>query len=196
MRERFIDTPEGIALPRLADRHRRDELSRQAGALGVPADYGDRHGLRVVAEARVLRFIGYDLYDRPQWLAPRAARAWFAMRQAAAVAMVELHVVSAFRSVDYQFGLLQRKLDRGQSMDDILAVSAAPGYSEHHTGRALDLTTPGFAVLEEEFEHSPAFAWLQRHAPGYGFHLSFPRDNPHGIAYEPWHWCWRPLRRG
>ena len=30
--------------------------------------------------------------------------------------------------------------------------------------------------------------------PGeFGFHLSYPRDNPHGIAYEPWHWCWRAV---
>ena len=25
----------------------------------------------------------------------------------------------------------------------------------------------------------------------YGFVMSYPRDNPHGIVYEPWHWCWR-----
>jgi LAS superfamily LD-carboxypeptidase LdcB len=22
--------------------------------------------------------------------------------------------------------------------------------------------------------------------------MSYPRDNPHGIVYEPWHWCWQP----
>jgi D-alanyl-D-alanine carboxypeptidase len=113
------------------------------------------------------------------------------MRRAAAASMIELQLVSAFRSIDYQLGLLERKLQRGQAIDAILAVSAAPGYSEHHSGRALDLTTPGFAVLEEDFEKSPAFAWLQRHAVEHGFHLSFPRGNPHGVIYEPWHWCWR-----
>ena len=44
--------------------------------------------------------------------------------------------------------------------------------------------------LEEEFERSPAFRWLQRNAMQYGFTLSYPRGNRHGIAYEPWHWCW------
>ncbi|HZX89661.1 MAG TPA: D-alanyl-D-alanine carboxypeptidase family protein, partial [Rudaea sp.] len=28
----------------------------------------------------------------------------------------------------------------------------------------------------------------------YNFHLSFPRGNAHGIAYEPWHWCWHDKR--
>ena len=90
--------------------------------------------------------------------------------------------------------ILKRKLERGQSIEQILAVSAAPGYSEHHSGRALDLTTPGFAPLEEEFERSAAFAWLCTNSQRYNFHLSFPRGNVHAIAYEPWHWCWRGKR--
>ena len=112
------------------------------------------------------------------------------MCQAAAQDSVELQIVSAFRSVEYQLGILQRKLDRGQPIAEILRVSAAPGYSEHHSGRALDITTPGFAALEEEFENSPAFAWLKKNARRFGFRMSYPRRNPHGIAYEPWHWSW------
>ncbi len=104
---------------------------------------------------------------------------------------IELQLVSAFRSASYQLEILRRKCDRGQSMDEILKVSAAPGYSEHHSGRVVDLTTPGYAALEEAFENSAAFAWLIRNANDHGFHLSYPRENPHGIAYEPWHWCWK-----
>ena len=118
------------------------------------------------------------------------AAAWQRMQHAAASDGIELQVVSAWRSVDYQCGIVERKLARGQRIDQILAVSAAPGYSEHHSGRALDLTTPGFEPLEEEFENSLAFAWLCRNAAHFRFALSYPRDNPHGIAYEPWHWCW------
>ena len=163
----------------------------QAHAFGVPRDYGRMRALRRVREPSRLVCIGHDTQQRPQWLAERAAQAWTRMRDAAAHAGVELQVVSAFRSVEYQLGILKRKLERGQSIGEILKVSAAPGYSEHHSGRALDLTTPGFAVLEEEFENSPAFAWLKKNARRYRFHLSYPRRNPHGIAYEPWHWCYR-----
>ena len=35
---------------------------------------------------------------------------------------------------------------------------------------------------------TPAFAWLAANAGAHGFHMSYPRDNPHGIVYEPWHW--------
>lgn len=177
--------------PRTADP---DACLAAAHALGAPRDYGRTRGLRRVREPAHLRFIGNDVNARTQWLAPRAALAWTALRSSAALAGVDLQIVSAFRSIEYQLGILRRKLERGQSIEQILAVSAAPGYSEHHSGRALDVTTPGFAPLEEEFERSAAFAWLSTNAQRFNFHLSFPRGNPHGIAYEPWHWCWRERR--
>ena len=112
------------------------------------------------------------------------------MREAAAGDSADLQVVSAFRSIEYQLGILERKLASGQSVTEILRVSAAPGYSEHHTGRAVDVTAQGFAALEEEFEKSPAFAWLTENAGRFGFRMSYPRGNRHGVVYEPWHWCW------
>jgi D-alanyl-D-alanine carboxypeptidase len=158
--------------------------------LGVPASYGRRSGLPLQPEARRLVSIGRDIYQREQRLLRNAAGAWRGMVDAARADGIELQLVSAFRSVGYQEGILRRKLEQGQSIEEILAVSAAPGYSEHHSGRAVDLTTPGFAVLEEEFENSAAFAWLSRRAGEFGFRMSYPRDNPHGVAYEPWHWAW------
>jgi len=167
------------------------QVARLHRALGIPAGYAGRRGLPLQPEARRLVAVGPDIYQRVQRLLPPAAAAWQAMAAAAAADGVELQLVSAFRPLDYQAGILRRKLDQGQAIDDILRVSAAPGYSEHHSGRAVDLTTPGYAVLEEEFEHSAAFAWLGRRAPEFGFRMSYPRGNPYGVAYEPWHWAWQ-----
>ncbi len=181
--------------PAACDPRERAALLAQAVALGVPSDYGRRRGLRPIREPRRLVSIGPDIHLREQWLTPHAARAFARLRDAARDDGVVLQVVSAFRSIRHQLDIIARKRARDLSMQDILRVSAAPGYSEHHSGRAIDLTTPGFAALEEIFEHSPAFAWLQQHAGQHGFRLSYPRDNPHGIAYEPWHWCWHATRR-
>ena len=181
---------EGREAPVRCDLAQRRRIVLEARRLGVPPDYGKTRGLALVREPGTLLCIGEDIHARAQWLAPLAARAFLRMRDAAAGDGIELQVVSAFRSADYQLGILKRKLERGQTMADILRVSAAPGYSEHHSGRVVDLTTPGYAALEEEFEGSPAFAWLTAQARRFGFVLSYPRGNPHGIAYEPWHWCW------
>ena len=158
--------------------------------LGIPADYASQFGLDLCPECGQPVPIGQDVFGREQAMAPQAANAWFAMRDDAAADDIALLVVSAYRALAYQAGIIQGKLDKGQTIEDILKVSAAPGYSEPHSGRALDLTTPGFEPLEEEFENSPAFAWLTENAARHGFRMSVPRNNPFGVAYEPWHWCW------
>lgn len=185
----MIDGP----LPARCDRDERAEAVARSRKLGVPADHARRNQLRLVREPAQLASIGADIHGREQWLTPRAALAFARMRAAAHAQSIELQVVSAFRSAHYQLGIIERKLARGQSIEEILRVSAAPGYSEHHSGRALDLTTPGYAALEEEFAQSAAFKWLRRHALRFGFVMSYPRGNRHGIAYEPWHWCWHAL---
>lgn len=134
--------------------------------------------------------MGPDIYQREQRLLAPAAAAWRQMVAAAAGNEIQLQLVSAYRSVAYQEGILRKKLEKGQAIDEILRVSAAPGFSEHHSGRAVDITAPGFPALEKVFEDSEAFAWLGEHAARYGFRLSYPRGNPHGVAYEPWHWAW------
>ena len=167
-----------------------DGLAAILAELGIPADYGARRKLPRCEEASELVSIGTDLLGREQKLAPRAAEAWHRMRDAAERDGITLLVVSGFRSVDYQRTLIQKKLDNGRRIEDILKINAAPGYSEHHTGRALDITAPDCPPLEQGFETTRAFAWLKAHAGGHGFRLSYPRDNPHGITYEPWHWAY------
>ena len=146
---------------------------------------------RVFAEATELVSVGFDIYGREQRLMPHAAAAWNERRAAAERDGEVLQLVSAFRSVDYQKGIIQRKLAAGQSWEQILRVSALPGFSEHHTGRTIDVTTPGCKVLEEEFENTTAFRWLVRRAGEFGFTMTYPRGNSFGVAYEPWHWTFR-----
>lgn len=156
--------------------------------LGIPGDYAATCGLPFQPDCRDLVPTEPDVFGRQPTMAAVAYRAWQAMREQAASDGVTLQIVSAYRSAEYQKGLFARKLDAGQVIDDILKVNAAPGYSEHHTGCALDITTPGYEPLAESFENSAAFTWLCRHAADFGFSLSFPRDNAAGISYEPWHW--------
>lgn len=164
-------------------------LQERLDALGIDeADYAARTGLDLVAEPEWLAFAGFDRYRRPLWLRIDAARHWLRMRDQANRDGVVLEAISGYRSHDYQLGIFERKLARGLSVEDILAVNAAPGFSEHHSGLALDIGAPDEPPAEETFERTAAFAWLQDHAAEHGFAMSYPRDNPHGIVYEPWHW--------
>lgn len=164
-------------------------------ALGIDTGLLVARMLRPYAEARRLQPVGLGTDGRDKLLAPAAAAAWQALRAAAAADGVELLLVSAFRSVEFQAALIRAKRDRGQPLEQILRVNAPPGYSEHHSGRAVDIGMRGIAALDEHFESTPAFAWLSAEASRFGFVLSYPRGNAQGYGYEPWHWCWRRAGR-
>ncbi len=132
-----------------------------------------------------------DCFQRPTKLHPMAKKAWQTMKQAAGNDGINLEMVSAFRSMGYQAGIIQMKLDKGQTLEEILKTNTAPGHSQHHTGCAIDISTPEFKPLEQSFEESPACQWLTNHAANYGFFMTYPRDNDQGIIYEPWHWCYQ-----
>jgi len=156
--------------------------------LGISTDLIDARGLPLCEEPPQLEIAEIGDDGREYRLTPAAARAWREMKAAAAAEGVVLKLISAFRSIDRQVEILREKLAEGQTVEEILSASAPPGFSEHHTGRAIDIDTDGAPPLEIEFERTPAFAWLSENAGGFGFVLSFPKGNRYGYQYEPWHW--------
>lgn len=169
----------------------RNRIKNIHQALGIPDDYERQYRLWLQAEASQDELVsaGVDVFSREQFLIADVEKRWRVMRKAAQRDFIELSLVSCFRSVDYQTVLIEKKLAEGQSIDDVLKVSAAPGYSEHHTGCAIDVGTSGCEHLSETFEETVAYQWLTSNAERYGFQLSYPKNNPSGIAYEPWHWA-------
>lgn len=170
-----------------------DEYALRVGAilreLAIPADLIARRELDLCCEPLEL-VVAETGFDGSEFLlVPAAGAAWRELSAAANADGVTLHIVSAFRSMERQADIIRRKLELGLSIEQILSVSAPPGYSEHHSGRAVDVATEGCPPLEPEFEHTEAFQWLSAHATQFGFVLSFPRGNRYGYAYEPWHWC-------
>lgn len=120
-----------------------------------------------------------------------AAKKFIEMQAAARREGVFLVPLSGFRSIEQQeFLFFEIKAQRGQVATERAEVSAPPGYSEHHTGYAIDIgdgKAPATHV-EETFAKTAAFAWLEENAARYSFELSFPENNPQGISFEPWHW--------
>lgn len=157
--------------------------------LGIPLDYGADGCPPKYEEATDLVKVGPNLVGRMQRLTPAAAAAWQRLVEASAADGVRLLIVSGFRTFEYQADLIRRKMAAGQRIADILTVNAAPGFSQHHTGAAVDVATPGCRPLTEAFEFSEAFSWLSQRAAEFGFTMTYPRDNAFGFVYEPWHWA-------
>ena len=95
------------------------------------------------------------------------ARAFRKMEAAAARDGISLGIRSGFRSHERQQWLYAAwKAGYGNK-------AARPGYSNHESGRALDIR------LDAE-----TYAWLAAHGRKFGFHQT--------VRSEPWHWEYRP----
>lgn len=121
-------------------------------------------------------------------LTPEAAAALKKLQAAAKADGVTLTVGSAFRSISYQQGIVARKKAAGQSDAQIYKVSSAPGYSEHHTGYALD-----FSPINNSFTNTKAYTWLRQHGNEYGWEQSFTPESTRDtkVAVESWHWKYK-----
>lgn len=108
---------------------------------------------------------------------------------------VYLTVISAYRSYDYQKMLFDNQiasvkaqnpaLSDKEAEDEAATVVARPGTSEHNLGLAVDINS-----VEESFENTDAFVWLQKHCTEYGFIMRYAKEKQDitGIIYEPWHY--------
>ena len=124
-------------------------------------------------------------------LRKKAADKFLQMQADARRQGIILTALSGFRTVSEQeYLFFEIKAQRAQDASKRAEVSAPPGYSEHHTGYAIDIGDGNVPStnLSTSFEQTKAFQWLQTNAPRYSFELSFPKDNLQGISYEPWHW--------
>ena len=106
---------------------------------------------------------------------------------------VELYILSPYRSYDTQVGLFNAEVKKwknkgmGQKEAEEKAstVVARPGTSEHHTGLAID-----FNSVEDSFENTKMYKWLDKNAQDYGFILRYTEEKQSitGVIHESWHW--------
>lgn len=165
------------------------ELNSYYKELGITSDLLSRIKLAPQTQARFsdLEVVDVDLEGRPFILTTESAVAWKKMCAAATAEGIVVNPASGFRSFLYQKKLIEKQLTAGKQLDDILKATAVPGYSEHHTGRAVDLCADKH-VLEENFHQTETYQWLLKRAAEFKFRLSFPKDNQFGMIFEPWHW--------
>ena len=172
------------------------DLATVNSGLGISSEFLAARCFSECQEASDLEVVEVGSDGKEHLLVPVAASAWRSLKAAALTDGVSLFIVSAFRSIDRQVEIVRRKLEAGASVEEVLSVCAPPGFSEHHTGCAVDVSTPGSPILQVEFEQTHAFAWLGAHAAEFGYYLSYPAGNHFGYQYEPWHWCFNNAQPG
>lgn len=111
--------------------------------------------------------------------------AFLEMRDAAAEEGLLLEINSAYRSVAEQKETMRTQCaEYGQAYCE--SHVAQPGFSEHHTGLALDIKTPHNGT----FAYSKEFIWLKDHSQEYGFIWRYQeaKEKYTRFAEEAWHY--------
>ncbi|ATF73838.1 MULTISPECIES: M15 family metallopeptidase [unclassified Enterococcus] len=133
----------------------------------------------------------------------RIVSAYEKLADAAKAAGHPLVMVSAYRSVAYQEEIFNANVNtlmsQGHTKEEAIRITkltfTEPGYSEHHTGLAVDVVDQNWyqnhtgELLNEGFGDTEGGKWLQAHAREYGFIIRYPKGK-HAITqidYEPWH---------
>lgn len=139
-----------------------------------------------------------ELVQDTHRLDKRAAPYMREMLAAAKADGVSLIVCSSYRSMEKQTSLFDRQTgiwmsygyEETEAANRAATEVARPGTSEHQAGLAADIVTPSYQTLDDGFENTDAFRWLDEHAAEYGFILRFPKDKQEitKIIYEPWHY--------
>ncbi len=123
----------------------------------------------------------------------KVAAHYEAMYNAALKDGVTLTPCSGYRSYETQERNFNRKVEffEGQGFTAQEAKMKAstivvpPGSSEHNLGYSMDIV-----CMEEWFEGTEEFKWLQKNAADFGFIMRYPKDKQDitNVVYKPWHW--------
>lgn len=104
--------------------------------------------------------------------------------------VTDVNIISSFRSEAEQQSLYDNALQsKGQAYADNFFMR--PGYSEHHTGLALDLSLYDTETgLSADFPGSASQQWAAEHACDFGFIQRYPvsKSSITGIDFESWHY--------
>ncbi len=100
---------------------------------------------------------------------------------------LNLRAISTYRTYDYQANLYSNYA-KSDGVNNADTYSARPGFSEHHTGLAIDIDN--ITKVYTDFIDTKEFKWMMENAHKYGFILRYPSDkeNITGYIYEPWHY--------
>ena len=101
-----------------------------------------------------------------------------------------LNIRSGFRSYETQETLYNNYIAK-DGLEKASRYSAKPGYSEHQTGLAIDITTEDTTTsIGDWFNDTKQAEWLYNNAYKYGFILRYPKGKEHitGYKYESWHY--------
>lgn len=150
------------------------------------------HQLREDWGNRIFLVVARNTYGEEYWIESETCQQYLALREELLKQDIHIELDSAHRSAAAQQELWDWFAEE-YGEDYAKTYVAAPGYSEHQTGLAIDiyLIKDGKKIRENDdmLAEKEIFAKIHELLPEYGFILRYPegKEEVTGYAYEPWH---------
>ncbi len=138
-------------------------------------------------------FDSYGDKEKIIYLEKEAAKAWESLKNYVREQGIRFDICSGFLSIQYQTNKYNDFLSRN-GLKLTRKRIALPGFSEHHTGLAIDCDFfkdgDWAGICSDEFGDSNSETkFIHSILPQFGFILRFPADKSSitNMQYEPWH---------
>lgn len=144
-------------------------------------------------ESRIELLETANYFGEPIRVEKNSYQAYQALQAALLAEGVDIELESCYRSVERQQELWT-EYEKSYGLDYCNKYVAVPGFSEHHTGFAIDtnlILQTDDQTSEEKKQKEREQLWEKVHQklPEYGFILRYLQDKEAitGYSYEPWH---------
>ena len=143
-------------------------------------------------EEKVVLKEAVNKYGETKLVEEKALEQFLKLQEEVAKEGIDMQLDSTYRSVKEQQELWDEwTIEYGE--DYVKTYVAVPGYSEHHTGLAIDvcLDIDGKRVDDNDdmIAEKEIFEKIWAHLADYGFILRYPegKEDITGYGFEPWH---------
>lgn len=134
-------------------------------------------------------FESYQTTDKRIFLEKETAKAWYELKKHLVNKGLEFDICSGFLSLELQENKYNSFLKRN-GIELTQRRMCKPGYSEHHTGLAIDcdyfINGDWAGICNDD---NPETKYIHNILHNFGFILRYPKHKQEitGMQYEPWH---------
>ena len=134
-------------------------------------------------------FESYQTTDKRIFLEKETAKAWYELKKHLVSKELEFDICSGFLSLELQENKYNSFLKRN-GIELTQRRMCKPGYSEHHTGLAIDcdyfINGDWAGICNDD---NPETKYIHSILHNFGFILRYPKHKQEitGMQYEPWH---------
>ena len=134
-------------------------------------------------------FESYQTTDKRIFLEKETTKAWYELKKHLVNKGLEFDICSGFLSLELQENKYNSFLKRN-GLEQTQRRMCKPGYSEHHTGLAIDcdyfINGDWAGICNDD---NPETKYIHSILHNFGFILRYPKHKQEitGMQYEPWH---------